>query len=94
MSAIAADLGTITAGTVTGATIRTAASPARRVELDSNGIRAYDTGSVEKLNFSTTTGSLTLTGALTAGAGSTLPITYLASGTLVTGTVFRIDSIS
>jgi hypothetical protein len=42
LSAIAADMGTITAGTVTGATIRTAAS-GQRVQLDSsNGIIVYN----------------------------------------------------
>lgn len=42
LSAIAADLGSITAGTVTGALLRTAASGAR-IELDStNGLRCYD----------------------------------------------------
>lgn len=43
LSAIAANLGTITAGTITGATIRTAVSGAR-VELSGSSFKKYDAG--------------------------------------------------
>jgi hypothetical protein len=54
LSAIAADLGTITAGTITGALIRTASSGAR-VEIDStNGLRGIDSGGVCRTQVKTT----------------------------------------
>jgi hypothetical protein len=50
LAAISADLGTITAGTITGALIRTAASGAR-VEIDStNGLRGIDSGGNARVN--------------------------------------------
>ena len=75
LSAITADLGEITAGTVTGATIQTAASGSR-VVLDSSGLRAYNganqrvqisndgsgwLGASDKLYWDTS-GNLTVTG--------------------------------
>lgn len=42
LSAISADIGTVTAGTITGATVQTAASGARSVIDSSNGYRAFD----------------------------------------------------
>jgi len=67
LSAITADLGSITAGTVTGATLRTATSGAR-VIMDTAGIRAYNASDVAQLDFSTATGNLTITGTLTTNS--------------------------
>lgn len=49
LSAIAADLGTIVAGLITGATIRTAASGARSI-MDSGGIRSYNSSDTKILD--------------------------------------------
>lgn len=83
LSAISANMGTITAGTVTGATVQTAASGAR-VVLNTGGITAYNAGGVPQLAFDVSTGSLTLTGTVTANATSVLPVGAL-SGTLGSG---------
>lgn len=48
LSAISANLWTITAGTITGATIRTASS-GQRAQMDSNYFRSYDSNSIERL---------------------------------------------
>lgn len=50
LSAISADLGTITAGTVTGATVRTAASGARIVLDSTNGIQAYNSSGTQTVS--------------------------------------------
>lgn len=52
LSAITADLGTITAGTITGALIRTSASNPR-VEMTSTGIAGYDSGGVAIFDLTT-----------------------------------------
>ena len=58
LSAISANLGQITAGTVTGATIRTAAS-GQRVELTSaSGLIGYDSSNVPQVTISASTGEL------------------------------------
>lgn len=66
LSAISANLGTITAGTVTGATIQTATSGARIV-LNASNLIGYDSGGVPKTTLSATTGVLTATGANISG---------------------------
>lgn len=63
-----------------------------KVVLNSSGIFGYNSGGAEVFRVNTDTGSVAITGVLTAGVGSALPITYLTSGSLVTGTVFRLDS--
>jgi hypothetical protein len=50
LSAISADLGTITAGTVTGATIRTAAAGARIVLDSVNGIQAFNAAAAQTIS--------------------------------------------
>lgn len=81
LAAISADMGSITAGTITGATIRTAASGSRFV-IQSTGFTAYGTdGTTVKAAFDTATGNLTLAGVVTASAGSSIPATTIdASG--------------
>ena len=49
LSAIAADLGIVTAGTITGATVRTAISGARSI-MDIGGMRAYDADNAKILD--------------------------------------------
>lgn len=89
LSALAADLGTITAGTVTGATVQTASS-GKRVVISSGGITAYDgTGSTIALDFSTTTGNLTIKGAIQSG--STLPSGIVGSAEIANGSVTGTD---
>lgn len=74
-----------------GTTIQTdLANP--KVVLNSSGIFGYNSGGAEVFRVNTDTGSVAISGVLTAGAGSALPITYLTSGSLVTGTVFRLDA--
>lgn len=48
LSAISANLWTITAGTITGATIRTASS-GQRAQMDNNYFRSYDSSGIERL---------------------------------------------
>jgi hypothetical protein len=63
LSAISADLGSITAGTITGGVIRTAASGAR-VVLDTpttaTAIMGYDSGGTETLRVNTNTGAISV----------------------------------
>jgi hypothetical protein len=63
LSAIAADIGTITAGTITGVLVRTAAS-GQRVEMSSTGLRTYDSAGSVVIEASTSTN-----GELRAAAG-------------------------
>ena len=63
LSAITADLGTITAGIITGATIQTATSGAR-IELTSAiGLRSFNSSGTMQVQISTSDGSLTWGGA-------------------------------
>lgn len=82
--------GVIAGGTIVGATIRTANSPAARVELDSDGIRAYTDATTTTLDFDTATGNLELTGVITALNGSAIPTTTL-TGLITDG---QIDAIA
>lgn len=59
LSEISPNLGTITAGIVQGATIRTAAK-GRRIEIDEAGLRAYSGEAETSLNFDSATGNLTV----------------------------------
>ena len=52
LSAIVADLGTVTAGTITGGTVQTAASGAR-VELASSGLNAYKADGTQTVDINT-----------------------------------------
>lgn len=71
LSAITANIGTITSGTITGATLRTAASGSRII-IQSSGMTAYATdGTTVMMNFDTATGTLSLKG--TVQTGSTVP---------------------
>lgn len=80
LSAISADIGSVTAGTITGTTIRTAAS-GQRITLDStNGLRAYDSGG--NVNIQIPVGGVT---------GMYMGGTTGASGTGVFGTNVSVD---
>lgn len=95
LSAIAADLGTITAGTITGALIRTAASGARIEQDSTNGLRSYNSGGVVQVQIRTSDGALTFGGggakldasgvALPAGTTTSAPaaIRWLSGGSEV-----------
>lgn len=73
LSAITSNLGDITAGQITGATIRTSISGAR-VVMDSGGIRAYGLdGTTQVFNIDAGAGTATFTGTVTANAGSSIP---------------------
>lgn len=69
LSALSGDLGTITAGIVTGATLRTAATGSR-VVIDSEGLHAFN-ATEGVLDFNIGTGNLVLKGEVKAG--STVP---------------------
>ena len=58
LSGISADLGTITAGTITGATIQTAASGARIELTSANGLRSYDASNVLQAQIRTSDGQM------------------------------------
>lgn len=58
LSGISADLGTMTAGTITGATIQTAASGARIELTSANGLRSYDSGNVLQAQIRTSDGQM------------------------------------
>lgn len=66
LSALSADLGTITAGTVTGATLQTA-TEGSRVVIDSAGLRAYKAAEAV-LDFDISTGNLSLKGEVKSGS--------------------------
>jgi len=78
LSALSADLGTITAGTVTGATLRTAAE-GTRWEVNTEAMRAYS-GATPVLDFNLSTGNLKIKG--TIEEGSTIPAPTI-TGTIV-----------
>lgn len=61
--------GTISANWILGASIRTAASGAR-VELNSTGLHAFNSGNVEVVTISASTGNITAYGTFIAGAPS------------------------
>lgn len=85
LSAIAADMGTVTAGTITGATIRTAATGGR-VQLDVTGFKQYAAdGTTVLIDFPATGGQATFTGFLSAKG-----ITLQASGGASPATVSRL----
>ena len=73
LSAISADLGSITSGTVTGATLQTATTGARVVINSISGLTAFNSSGVTQLQIDTGNGRLT------AGAGA---VTLDASGFL------------
>lgn len=73
-----------TGTTITGATVQTAATGAR-VVMDSAGLRAYNASNTERLNFSTSTGALTLTGGSISG-GSITGSTITGSSLSTSGT--------
>jgi hypothetical protein len=79
LSALSADLGTITAGTVTGALLRTAAS-GKRIEIDysTNSIKIYasGTGTVVDMNIGGSS-----TAAMTGTAAANFPCLWLNTGT-------------
>lgn len=54
LSAISADMGTVTAGTIIGAFIETAIS-GQRLELDVNGLRSYDVNNLKRLSITPST---------------------------------------
>lgn len=58
LSAITADMGSLTAGTITGATIQTATSGARVVLDSANGVRSFNSGSVLQVQIRTSDGAL------------------------------------
>jgi len=49
LSAISADMGSITAGTVTGATIRTAGGTGQRIVLNNSALTTYDSGNDKRV---------------------------------------------
>lgn len=76
-----------------GLVVGTAPSP--RIQITTSGIYAYsaDVGGlpVEKLGFDIATGSMRIAGAITAQSNSAVPITYVTSGNIVSGTIITID---
>ncbi len=82
----------IDAMTITGTTIRTAAPPAARVEMDSLGIRGINAGGVEKFEFDVTSGILTASAVISTETGSVIDTDHLAGQ--ITETQIADDSIS
>ncbi len=79
--------------TITGATVRTAAS-GQRVQLDTAGLRTFDAANVETSKLEADAGGLNLTGSLVSRAGSTGPRASLNSGSLVLDNQDAAGSIS
>lgn len=68
--------------TITGALIRTAPS-GQRLELDVNGLRAFNASGAVVASLRADSGGLGLSGSLTSWAGGTSPRATLSNGTLV-----------
>lgn len=62
LAAISADLGSITAGTITGATIQTSVGNPKIILDSANGLRSFDSGGTLQAQIDTTTGALTAAG--------------------------------
>lgn len=71
LSVIKTDIGSITAGTITGALFQTEATANRGLKFDSAGLRAYNSTGVQTVNISNN-GTATFAGIVTALAGSTM----------------------
>jgi hypothetical protein len=76
-SSIATSAQTAVAHVRTGATYRTTATANRGIRLDSGYLRVYDNAGNEKLSANASTGAISVTGAITAGAGSNINTSYL-----------------
>lgn len=67
--------------TITGALIRTAAS-GQRMQLDINGLRAFDSGNVQRALLAASSGGLLLSGTLTSYTGGNTQRAVLSNGAL------------
>ena len=67
--------------TITGALIRTAAS-GQRMQLDINGLRAFDSGNVQRALLASSSGGLLLSGTLTSYTGGNTERAVLSNGAL------------
>ena len=65
--------------------------PAARIQITTSGIYAFSSGMTEKLGFDIATGALRVAGAITAQSNSAVPVTYVTSGNIVSGTIITID---
>ena len=82
LSAITSNMGAITAGNITGATIRTGATGAR-VVMDSGGLRGYALDGITKtFEIDNGTGIASFTGVANLDASSVIPGDAVLSGTL------------
>ena len=79
LSAITADLGSITAGQITGALFQTSATPNIGIEFDSSSLRAYNGASQITFSVDASTGDVVLN---SLASGSHLDGQYLASGSV------------
>lgn len=89
LSSIHADLGTITAGTVTGATIQTSAGTGARVVLNSTGLHAYDSSNALVTEIINATGGGYIEAGYIQGKSSQL---YLASGANLAELILKSNS--
>lgn len=89
LSAISANMGSITAGTVTGATFRTAATGAR-VVLDAGGLNSYSATGTNIFKLNSADGSFTANGGIVTGATIRTSSTPAATGgTVMDGTGYK-----
>lgn len=79
LSAISADLGTITAGTITGGTFQTSSSATVGIKFDSTSLRGYNASNTVTFELNPSTGVLTASAVVLTGlqAGSDLDAQYL-----------------
>lgn len=94
LSAINADMGSITAGTITGGTIQTAASGARIV-LNASDLIGYNSASVAKTTLSGSTGLLTAVDAVFANAsvsGRVSASSFATSGSYLSAAASAADT--
>jgi len=84
LSAIAADMGTITAGTITGAIVQTDVAASTGIKMISTSLKGYDTNNDETFNLDASTGSITLKKYTGAGGvdiqGALVPTEVLEAG--------------
>lgn len=90
LSAIAADMGTITAGTITGATFQTAAPGSARVAFNSTGFFVETASAVKQIQV-TAGGGLTLLAGTTSGPPNQQRIQWLNGTGVVTGQLMALD---
>lgn len=91
LEALSTNMGNLTAGVITGATVQTGTSPSARMIMNSSGLKGINGSGATVFDFKTSDGSLTLAGTITAEAGSIIPAGVL-TGQLTDSQIASIDA--